>query len=134
MFLRTRKICWLPLVRRWKTRGDHWLLEILLIEGEGDVERARLGFSVLGVDRFGAVVVLAVRADAVNHVALRQSQVAQGLAIPGVDWKRWQISGDENTQGNGVTLARATIAEDSALAEIASSRKAGRLKAFTGKL
>ena len=34
----------------------------------------------------------------------------------------------------GVTLAQATVAEDSALAEIASSRKAGRLKAFTGKL
>lgn len=34
----------------------------------------------------------------------------------------------------GVTLAQATIAEDSALAEIASSRKAGRLKAFSGKL
>jgi addiction module RelB/DinJ family antitoxin len=34
----------------------------------------------------------------------------------------------------GVTLAQATIAEDSALAEIASSRNAGRLKAFTGKL
>jgi len=34
----------------------------------------------------------------------------------------------------GVTLAQATGSEDSALAEIASSRKAGRLKAFTGKL
>lgn len=34
----------------------------------------------------------------------------------------------------GVTLAQATGAEDSALAEIASSRKAGRLKAFTGRL
>lgn len=34
----------------------------------------------------------------------------------------------------GVTLAQATIAEDSALAEIASSRKAGRLKVFSGKL
>jgi len=34
----------------------------------------------------------------------------------------------------GVTLARATISEDSALAEIAASRKARRLKAFTGKL
>jgi addiction module RelB/DinJ family antitoxin len=34
----------------------------------------------------------------------------------------------------GVTLAEATMAEDSALAEIASSRKAGRLKAFTGRL
>lgn len=34
----------------------------------------------------------------------------------------------------GVTLAQATAAEDSALAEIASARKTGRLKAFTGKL
>jgi addiction module RelB/DinJ family antitoxin len=34
----------------------------------------------------------------------------------------------------GVTLAEATTAEDSALKEIASSRKAGRLKVFTGKL
>ena len=34
----------------------------------------------------------------------------------------------------GVTLAQATAAEDSALAEIASSRKAGRLETFTGKL
>jgi addiction module RelB/DinJ family antitoxin len=34
----------------------------------------------------------------------------------------------------GVTLAQATAAEDSALAEIASSRKAGRLEGFTGKL
>jgi len=34
----------------------------------------------------------------------------------------------------GVTLAQATVAEDSALAEIASSRKSGRLKAFRGKL
>jgi addiction module RelB/DinJ family antitoxin len=34
----------------------------------------------------------------------------------------------------GVTLAEATTAEDSALAEIASSRKAGRLEAFSGKL
>jgi addiction module RelB/DinJ family antitoxin len=34
----------------------------------------------------------------------------------------------------GVTLAQATAAEDSALAEIASSRKAGRLEPFTGKL
>jgi len=34
----------------------------------------------------------------------------------------------------GVTLAQATIAEDSALAEIASSRKAGRLRGFNGKL
>jgi hypothetical protein len=34
----------------------------------------------------------------------------------------------------GVTLAQATAAEDSALAEIARSRKAGRLAAFTGKL
>jgi hypothetical protein len=31
-------------------------------------------------------------------------------------------------------LAQATAAEDSALAEIASARKTGRLKAFTGKL
>lgn len=34
----------------------------------------------------------------------------------------------------GVTLAQATAAEDAALAEIAASRKAGRLQAFTGKL
>ena len=34
----------------------------------------------------------------------------------------------------GATLAQATAAEDSALAEIASSRKAGRLETFTGKL
>jgi len=34
----------------------------------------------------------------------------------------------------GVTLAEATMAEDSALAEIASSHKAGRLKEFTGRL
>jgi addiction module RelB/DinJ family antitoxin len=34
----------------------------------------------------------------------------------------------------GVTLAQATAAEDSALAEIALSRKAGRLAPFTGKL
>ena len=34
----------------------------------------------------------------------------------------------------GVTLAQATGAEESALAEFASSRKAGRLKAFTGRL
>jgi addiction module RelB/DinJ family antitoxin len=34
----------------------------------------------------------------------------------------------------GVTLAQATAAEDSALVEIASSRKAGRLETFTGKL
>lgn len=34
----------------------------------------------------------------------------------------------------GVTLAQATGAEDSALVEIASSRKAGKLAAFTGKL
>jgi len=34
----------------------------------------------------------------------------------------------------GVTLAQATAAEDSALAEIASSRKAGRLETFAGKL
>ena len=34
----------------------------------------------------------------------------------------------------GVTLAQATAAEDSALAEIASSRKAGKLTPFTGKL
>jgi addiction module RelB/DinJ family antitoxin len=34
----------------------------------------------------------------------------------------------------GVTLAQAMSAEDSALAEIATARKAGRLKLFTGKL
>ena len=34
----------------------------------------------------------------------------------------------------GATLAQATAAEDSALAEIASSRKAGKLAPFTGKL
>ena len=34
----------------------------------------------------------------------------------------------------GVTLADATMAEDSALAEIASSRKARKLATFTGKL
>lgn len=34
----------------------------------------------------------------------------------------------------GATLAEATLAEDSALAEIASSRKAGKLKAFVGRL
>jgi len=34
----------------------------------------------------------------------------------------------------GVTLAQATAAEDSALAEIALSRKAGKLTPFTGKL
>jgi addiction module RelB/DinJ family antitoxin len=34
----------------------------------------------------------------------------------------------------GATLAQATEAEDSALAEIRASRKAGKLKAFTGKL
>ncbi len=34
----------------------------------------------------------------------------------------------------GVTLAQATAAEDSALAEIAVSRKAGKLAPFTGKL
>ncbi len=34
----------------------------------------------------------------------------------------------------GVTLAQATASEDSALAEIAASRRAGTLKAFTGKL
>ena len=34
----------------------------------------------------------------------------------------------------GVTLAQATAAEDSALAEIALSRKAGKLAHFTGKL
>lgn len=34
----------------------------------------------------------------------------------------------------GVTLAQATVSEDLALAEVAASRKAGRLKAFTGKL
>jgi len=34
----------------------------------------------------------------------------------------------------GVTLAQATAAEEAALAEIAASRKAGRLETFTGKL
>lgn len=34
----------------------------------------------------------------------------------------------------GVTLAQATAAEDVALAEIKSNRKAGKLEAFTGKL
>ena len=34
----------------------------------------------------------------------------------------------------GVTLAQATAAEDSALVEIALSRKAGKLAPFTGKL
>jgi len=34
----------------------------------------------------------------------------------------------------GVTLAQATAAEGSALAEIAAARRAGKLKAFTGKL
>jgi addiction module RelB/DinJ family antitoxin len=34
----------------------------------------------------------------------------------------------------GVTLAQATAAEDSALAEIASARKAGKLDTFTGRL
>jgi addiction module RelB/DinJ family antitoxin len=34
----------------------------------------------------------------------------------------------------GVTLEQATVAEDSALAEIAASRKAGRLTKFSGKL
>ena len=34
----------------------------------------------------------------------------------------------------GVTLTQATAAEESALAEIALSRKAGKLQAFTGKL
>lgn len=34
----------------------------------------------------------------------------------------------------GVTLAEATAAEDRALAEIATDRKAGRLAAFKGKL
>jgi addiction module RelB/DinJ family antitoxin len=34
----------------------------------------------------------------------------------------------------GVTLAQATAAEEAALAEMAVSRKAGRLAAFTGKL
>jgi len=34
----------------------------------------------------------------------------------------------------GVTLAQATAAEDSALTEIASSRKTGKLETFTGKL
>ncbi len=34
----------------------------------------------------------------------------------------------------GVTLTQATSAEDAALAEIAASRKTGRLKPFTGAL
>jgi hypothetical protein len=34
----------------------------------------------------------------------------------------------------GVTLAQATAAEDSALAEIRAARKAGKLKTFSGKL
>jgi len=34
----------------------------------------------------------------------------------------------------GVNLAQATAAEDSALAEIATARKAGKLETFTGKL
>ena len=34
----------------------------------------------------------------------------------------------------GVTLAQATAAEDSSLAEIETDRTAGKLKAFTGKL
>ena len=34
----------------------------------------------------------------------------------------------------GVTLAQATAAENSALAEIELSRKAGKLETFTGKL
>jgi len=34
----------------------------------------------------------------------------------------------------GVTLAQATAAEDSALAEIKAARKAGKLKTFAGKL
>lgn len=34
----------------------------------------------------------------------------------------------------GATLAQATAAEDSALAEIRAARKAGKLKAFAGKL
>jgi addiction module RelB/DinJ family antitoxin len=34
----------------------------------------------------------------------------------------------------GVTLAQATAAEDSALAELESSSKAGKLKAFAGRL
>jgi addiction module RelB/DinJ family antitoxin len=34
----------------------------------------------------------------------------------------------------GVTLAQATAAEDSALAEISVSRKAGKLATFTGKV
>ncbi|MEX1119419.1 MAG: type II toxin-antitoxin system RelB/DinJ family antitoxin [Terrimicrobiaceae bacterium] len=33
-----------------------------------------------------------------------------------------------------VTLAQATVAEDAALAEIASSRRVGRLEPFTGTL
>lgn len=34
----------------------------------------------------------------------------------------------------GVTLGQATAAEDAALAEIAASRKAGKLETFAGKL
>jgi len=34
----------------------------------------------------------------------------------------------------GATLAQATAAEDSAIAEIRAERKAGKLNAFTGKL
>ena len=34
----------------------------------------------------------------------------------------------------GVTLAQATAAEDSALAEIGAARNVGKLKAFSGKL
>jgi addiction module RelB/DinJ family antitoxin len=34
----------------------------------------------------------------------------------------------------GATLEQATAAEDAALAEIKAERKAGKLKAFTGKL
>ncbi len=34
----------------------------------------------------------------------------------------------------GVTLAQATAAEDAALAEITTSRKAGKLEKFSGKL
>ena len=34
----------------------------------------------------------------------------------------------------GVTLAQATAAEDTALAEIRAARKAGKLRALTGKL
>ena len=50
-----------------------------------------------------------------------------------VAWTEWQ-SAQLALEEYGVTLAQATSAEDSALAEIASARKAGRLRTFTGKL